>query len=76
MVDVLQCGGRALRNSQEDALFIIMYDSWACEISLDKYTEGNLCDPDRPRAKLKSSSQRCECTPLSCLKLVKSATCL
>ncbi|KAF8257378.1 P-loop containing nucleoside triphosphate hydrolase protein, partial [Lactarius quietus] len=76
MVDVLQHGGRALRNSQDDALFIILYESWVHEVSLDEYTEGNLTNPDRPRAKLKSSSQQRECAPLSCLRLVKSPTCL
>lgn len=76
MVDVLQRAGRALRNSHEDALFIILYDPWAKDISLDEYIEGDLCDPDRPRAKLKSSSHRRERVPFSCLKIVKSATCL
>ena len=76
MVDVLQRAGRALRNSHEDALFIILYDPWVHDISLDEYTEGDLCDPDRPRRKLKSSSQRRERAPFSCLKIIKSSTCL
>lgn len=76
MVDVLQCAGRALRNSYKDALFIVLYDPWVHDISLDEYTEGDLCDPDRPRAKLKSGSQRREHVPFSCLKIVKSETCL
>jgi hypothetical protein len=50
-------GGRALCNSQEDALFIILYEPWVHSISLDEYAEGDPGDPDRPRAKLKSSSQ-------------------
>jgi hypothetical protein len=76
MVDVLQHGGRALQNSHEDALFVILYEPWVHDISLDEYNEGDLRDPDRPRAKLRSSSQRRERVPLSCLKLVKSTTCL
>lgn len=76
MVDVLQCGSRALCNSQDDALFVIMYEHWVHDISLDEFNEGNLGDPDHPRAKLKSSSQQRECVPLSCLRLVKSPTCI
>lgn len=76
MVDVLQRAGRALRNSDEDALFIIFYEPWANSISLDEYRDGDIGDPDRPRGQLKSSSQRRERTPFSCLKLVKSTTCL
>ena len=76
MVDILQRGGRALRNSDEGALFIIFYEPWVHDISLDEYTEGDLCDPDRPRGPLKSSSQRRERAPFSCLGLVKSTTCL
>ncbi|KAH8978068.1 P-loop containing nucleoside triphosphate hydrolase protein, partial [Lactarius hatsudake] len=76
MVDVLQRGGRALRNSSEDALFVIFYEPWVREVSLEEYDEGDSCDPDRPRGQLRSSSQRRERAPFSCLKLVKSATCL
>jgi hypothetical protein len=76
MVDVLQRAGRALRNSNEDALFIIFYEPWVNDISLDEYNEGNIDDPDRPRGPLKTRSQRRERTPYSCLKLVKSTTCL
>ncbi|KAH9017400.1 P-loop containing nucleoside triphosphate hydrolase protein [Lactarius hengduanensis] len=57
MVDVLQRAGRALCNSNEDALFIVFYESWAHELSLDEYSEGDLGDPDRPRSTLKPSSQ-------------------
>ncbi|KAH9069630.1 P-loop containing nucleoside triphosphate hydrolase protein [Lactarius deliciosus] len=42
MVDVLQRGGRALRNSDDDALFVIFYEPWVHDISLDEYTEGDL----------------------------------
>ncbi|KAH9052274.1 P-loop containing nucleoside triphosphate hydrolase protein [Lactarius vividus] len=76
MVDVLQRGGRALRNSSKDALFVIFYEPWVHEVSLEEYNEGDSCDPDRPRGQLRSSSQRRERAPFSCLKLVKSTTCL
>jgi superfamily II DNA helicase RecQ len=76
IVNVLQRGGRALRNSQEDVLFIILYEPWVHSISLDEYAEGDPGDPDCLRAKLKSSSQQHEYAPFSCLKLVKSTTCL
>ncbi|KAH8983561.1 hypothetical protein EDB86DRAFT_2811389, partial [Lactarius hatsudake] len=76
MVDVMQHGGRALRNSDEDALFVVFYESWVHDISLDEYSEGDLGDPDRPRGPLKPSSQRRDCAPFSCVNLVKGATCL
>ncbi len=76
MVDVLQCGGRALRNPDEDALFVVFYDPWVHNVSLDEYSEGDLGDPDRPRGPLKLSSQRRERVTFSCLKLAKSTTCL
>ncbi|KAF8273934.1 hypothetical protein EI94DRAFT_1563106 [Lactarius quietus] len=76
MVDILQHGGCTLCNSHDNVLFIILYECWIHNISLDEYTEGDLSDPDCPRAKLKMSSQRCKHAPLSCLRLVKSPTCL
>ncbi|KAF8264318.1 P-loop containing nucleoside triphosphate hydrolase protein [Lactarius quietus] len=76
MVDILQHGGHALRNSDEDALFVVFYEPWVHDISLDEYNEGDSGDPDQPRCQLKPSSKRHECAPFSCLKLVKSATCL
>ena len=76
MVDVLQRGGRALRNSNDDALFVVFYEPWVHEVALDEYNEGDLGDPDRPRGTLKTSSQRRERAPYSCLKLVKSSSCL
>ena len=76
IVDILQRGGRALRNSDNDALFTIFYEPWVHDISLDEYSEGNLDDPDRPRGPLKSSSQRRDRAPFSCLKLVQGTNCL
>jgi hypothetical protein len=76
MVDILQRGGCALRNSDDDTLFVIFYEPWVHDISLDKYSKGNLGDPDRPRCPLKLSSKWRERAPFSCLKLVKSTTCL
>ncbi|KAI9463684.1 P-loop containing nucleoside triphosphate hydrolase protein [Lactarius psammicola] len=76
LVDILQRGGCALRNSDEDAILIVFYEPWVHEVSMDEYNDGNLRDPDRPRALLKPSSQRRERAPFSCLKLVKSTTCL
>ena len=76
MVDILQRGGCALRNSNDDALFVVFYEPWVHEVTLDEYNEGDLGDPDRPRSTLKTSSQRRERAPFSCLKLVKSISCL
>lgn len=75
-VNTLQRAGRALRNSNADALFVIFYDPWVKEISLDEYTDDLSADPDRPRSQLKPTSQRRERVPLSSLRLVKCGTCL
>ncbi len=75
-VDTLQRAGRALRNSAEDALFIIFYEPWVHDISLSEYNEGDISDPDRPRGKLRSHAQRRERAPLSSLRLVKDPGCL
>ena len=76
IVDILQRGGCAMRNSDNDALFVIFYEPWVHEISLDEHSEGNLGNPDRPRGPLKSSSQRRDCALFSCLKLVQGTHCL
>lgn len=75
-VDTLQRAGRALRNSDEDALFVIFYDPWVNDISPDEYKDGDSSDPDRPRSQLRPNSQRRDRIPLSSLNLVKCATCL
>jgi hypothetical protein len=46
------------------------------DVPLEEYSKGNLGDPDQPRCTLKQSSQQHDHVPFSCLKLVKSATCL
>ncbi|KAN0128820.1 P-loop containing nucleoside triphosphate hydrolase protein [Lactarius tabidus] len=75
-VDTLQHAGRALRNSDDNALFIIFYKPWVQDIALSEYTEGDLLDPDCPRGKLRSHAQQCEQAPLSSLRLVKGPECL
>ena len=75
-VDTLQRAGRALRNSDKDALFVIFYEPWAHAISLSEYNEGDTLDPDRPRGHLKSRAQKRERAPLSSLRLVKGPGCL
>ncbi|KAF8258171.1 P-loop containing nucleoside triphosphate hydrolase protein, partial [Lactarius quietus] len=76
IVDILQHGGHALRNSNLDALFVVFYKPWVHNISLDEYNERDSGGPDWPRCQLKPSSKWRERAPFSCLKLVKSATCL
>ena len=76
LVDVLQRAGCALRNSDDPALFVLFYESWVHDISLDEYKNGDLCDPDRPRSNLKQNSRKQERTPYSSLKLVKSDECI
>ncbi|KAN0128855.1 P-loop containing nucleoside triphosphate hydrolase protein [Lactarius tabidus] len=72
MVDILQRGGRALRNSDDNTLFVIFYEPWVHDVPLEEYSEGDLGDPDRPRCTLKQSSQQHDCVPFSCLKLFAS----
>lgn len=78
IVDALQRGGRAIRVGGEQALFIVLYESWALEIDLKEYSDtsssNNINDPDRPRGKLKTNSQRRECAPYSSVCLVQGQT--
>jgi hypothetical protein len=59
VVDGLQRGGRALRVSDDTALFVVFHEAWALEIEEKEYT-GDVTDPDRPRKDLKLSSRRQE----------------
>ena len=45
-INILQRGGRAFRNSTEDALFVIFYEPWLNDINLNKYNDGDPLDPD------------------------------
>ena len=56
-MDALQRGGRAIRQSDDDALFVIFYESWVLDINLDDYSTGDLLDPDRPLKDLHENSQ-------------------
>ncbi|KAF8804753.1 hypothetical protein BYT27DRAFT_7213853 [Phlegmacium glaucopus] len=51
IVDALQWGGRAIQIGDEPALFVVFYKSWALEINLREYIDGNggnnIDDPDR-----------------------------
>jgi hypothetical protein len=66
-VDTLQRAGRAFRNSDVDALFVIFYEPWVQDISLGKYDNGDQTDPDRPRGQLKLHAQQRDRAPLSLL---------
>ncbi|KAN0129104.1 hypothetical protein V8E53_013100 [Lactarius tabidus] len=57
MVNVLQHGSCALCNSQDDTLFIILYEHWVHNISLDEYNKGDMGDPDCPGLISMSSAQ-------------------
>ena len=59
-IDTLQCGGRAYRNSAEDALFVIFYDPWVHDINPSEFTSFDPADLDRPRTMLKPNSPRRE----------------
>ena len=75
-VDTVQRGGRALCNSNKDALFVIFYEPWVHELDLDSFNEGNLLDPDRLQAKLRPNSQRQERAPFSSVTLVRKKRCI
>ncbi len=77
LVDALQRAGRVLRNSGDPAIFVLFYESWVHDISLDEYKNGDISgDPDRPRSNLKPNSRKQERAPYSSLKLVKSDECI
>lgn len=75
-VDTVQRGGRALRNSDEDALFIIFYEPWVHELDLDSFNEDDLLDPDCPQTKIQPNSQRQERAPFSSVMLIKKKRCI
>ena len=75
-VDTLQRGGRAFRNSNKNALFVVFYEPWVHEIDLDLYNNGNNLDPDQPRTKLKPNSQHRERAPYSSMMLVRRKRCI
>ena len=73
--DTLQRGGRAFRNSTEDALFVIFYEPWIEEISLDDFKNFDATDLDRPRMPLKANSQRRERAPFYSVKICQEISC-
>jgi hypothetical protein len=75
-IDTLQRGGRAYRNSAEDALFVIFYDPWIHDISPSEFTNFDPDDLDRPRAMLKPNSTRRERVPYHGVRLIHDMTCI
>jgi hypothetical protein len=75
IVDGLQRGGRAIRQSNEDALFVIFYEHWVLDINLENYT-GDPLDPDRPRTELRDNSHRRDRAPYSSVKLIQGKMCI
>lgn len=76
IVDALQRGGRVGRRDGDEGLFVIFYESWALEISLDEFDDGDINDPDRPRKPLKPTSQKRDRASYSSVKMVQCKTCL
>jgi hypothetical protein len=76
IVDALQRGGRAIRQSDDDALFVIFYEPWVLDIDLDDYSTGNILDPDRPRKDLHDNSLRRDRAPYFSVKLIQDKICL
>ncbi|KAF9034284.1 P-loop containing nucleoside triphosphate hydrolase protein [Panaeolus papilionaceus] len=76
IIDALQRAGRAIRTSDDQALFVVFYDSWALSIEESEFTYGDKSNPDRPRKELKSKPNQRDRVPLSGIKLINSKTCL
>ncbi|KAJ8083509.1 hypothetical protein PM082_009383 [Marasmius tenuissimus] len=73
----VQAGGRAERDPEFKGLYIIFYESWALDISLEAFENGKWpADPDRPREGLgqRSSLQLRACR--FSIELVTSTTCI
>lgn len=75
-VDTLQRGGRVGRRDGDQGLYVIFYEGWALDISLDEFDDGDLNDPDRTRKPLKPTSQKRDRASYSSVKLVQCKTCL
>jgi len=73
--DTLQRGGRAFRNSNEDALFVMFHEPWIDEISLDDFKNFEAADLDRPRLPLKANSQRREHASFYSVKICQEKSC-
>ena len=75
-IDTLQRGGRAYRNSDEDALFLIFYDPWIDDINPSEFTAFDSADLDRPRALLKPNSPRRERVPYHGVRIICDQSCI
>ncbi|KAH6895070.1 P-loop containing nucleoside triphosphate hydrolase protein, partial [Coprinopsis sp. MPI-PUGE-AT-0042] len=76
LVDTIQRGGRCGRRFGSKALFVVFYEPWAAQISLEEFNNGN-DDPDRPRITplpVKASKQ--QRAPLSSVRLVQCPSCI
>lgn len=77
LVEAIQRGGRGGRRPGSFSLFIIFYEAWVREISLDDFTKGNMDDPDRTRVvPLPAKATKKERAPYSSIKCVQCCTCL
>ena len=74
-VDGLQCGGRALRVSNDTALFVVFHEASALGIQEKDYT-GDITDPDCSQNDLRVSPRRQKRVPLSGFRLVQLKACL
>lgn len=76
LVEALQRGGRVGRRSGDVGLFVIFYESWALNVSVEEYAQGDLMDPDRPRGPLKPTSNARERAAYSSVRLVQCRECI
>ena len=73
--DTLQRGGCAFCNSTKDALFVIFYEPWIEEVSLNDFKNFDVTDLDHPHMPLKANSQHCECAPFYGVKICQEISC-
>lgn len=71
-VEILQRSGRVGRRDGDLGLFIIFYEDWVHNISLEDFQYGEADDPDRPRSFLKPTSQVRDRISYSSVALLKS----
>ncbi|KAF8871179.1 P-loop containing nucleoside triphosphate hydrolase protein [Infundibulicybe gibba] len=74
----LQRAGRVIRRTGpgNTGLFLVFYEPWVHDISLDDFATGDLRDPDRPQGTLTQSSRKQDRASFASIQYVQSKSCL
>jgi hypothetical protein len=74
----IQRGGRGGRDSETDALFLMMYEPWVLDLDLSGIDPMDLeDDPDRPfQCTTKKQPLKKERTGVASISMVQSSTCI